>query len=414
MQKSSKNAVFYKLAGAETEIRSGYLFKSPPSKRMKAEKSWKKRFFVLFKINDHQHELKYFRSADDRDKAYGEIDLSQVSVMYVSPQHHPKWGLVQKSFKCSPNCVLYIGTIERDYFLVGDTSDEIDAWFSDLFDAQLSRPHTMHNVEELSNGQEVIEVITKPLHKKKTSAPQKPLRKIRSISDPCTNAEEGVRVPKNEAIYRRRASEPVNPIYDYPRPLLTKSLTIEENGPNDESIYETMSEIRSKQLEHAGEELTNGTLTRITPAFDKAKSQVSQMPTCAEETEDREEKNASDYSSSSSEISSFSNENLSSIDSPDPYASEERNIKVKVTDLKRHLVLKDVNRKLSVSGWLSLKSVNLFYKGDEILGVNDLRVSTEDEFNMFINKSLKSEVKVNVRRPAVRPSPLSPSSPCSD
>lgn len=102
--------MFYKPAGVATEIRSGWLVKSPPSKKMKTEvtdlaqwsknitapwmfiyfikhncslnhfflqKSWKLRYFVLFKLSDHDHQLRYFRSATDKDRPLGGIDLSQ-------------------------------------------------------------------------------------------------------------------------------------------------------------------------------------------------------------------------------------------------------------------------------------------------------------------------------------------------
>ncbi|XP_056152752.1 pleckstrin homology domain-containing family S member 1-like [Lampris incognitus] len=145
MQKIQKlpvgTAVFYKSVEAVKEVRAGYLYKSPPPKVLSTEKSWKRRFFVLFKVNEQDHQLKYFKSAEERDKAIGEIDLTRISLLSISPQHHPKWGWVSKNVKCSPSCVLYVKAGEREYFLVGEDSQEVDDWFLDLFDALKKHPH---------------------------------------------------------------------------------------------------------------------------------------------------------------------------------------------------------------------------------------------------------------------------------
>ncbi|XP_058477802.1 pleckstrin homology domain-containing family S member 1-like isoform X4 [Solea solea] len=402
-----RNAVFYKPVDVVKEIRSGYLYKSPPSHKLKSEKSWKKRYFVLYKVSENEHLLKYFRSAAEKERPLGGIDLTNISLLYESPQQHQRWGWIQKSFKCPPSCVLFIKAGDREYFLVGESSDDVDRWFSDLFDALKTRPYRFMNTEEITNGHQQIEVISNPVILRKKS------------SDPTEKNEDA----------RRPVSEP---IYDYPKSYLRQA-QVNGNGTNKESLYETMQEISPKERVTRAEDLevervTDSTLMRsVTLAFDKLKTQIPPLPSFSEEeaAEEREEAHPSDFSSSSSDNGTISPvegreraytlENQGSTESLDHVTPNERDIEVNQADLKKHLSLIDVEGKTYVSGWTGQpQTVCLFHKGDQIVGINDLLIGNVKEFHIYISKSLKNQVKLTIlRRPGCLPL-HSPSGLCSD
>ncbi|XP_072312132.1 pleckstrin homology domain-containing family S member 1-like [Eucyclogobius newberryi] len=428
MNKSQKNigksAMFYKPAGEAKEIRSGYLFKSPPSKGLKTEKSWKKRYFILFEINEKDHQLKYFRGPEEKDRPLGGIDLSHISLLKVSPQSHPKWPGVQKSFKCSPSCVLYLRAADRDYFLIGENSNEVDGWFSDIYRALQNKPHKFLNSGEMSNGQH-IEVITNPVLRKKGTTPvnvnEQPSMKYRSMSDPAS-------LTKEDLILRSKAQDD------------------DENEGHYESMAMNRSEEGSQALDKEVEAATS-TLTRsMNVTFDRLRTQFSP---CSEETnKDRARtRTLSDFSTSSSDNEAMSPGAMSqgamspgamsqgamspgamsqgamspgamsqgamspvemwekqrpldrqcSIECLDPINPHERDIQVKQADLKKHLKLAEVDETPSVSSWMGQPAC-LFLKGDQILALNDLHINNIEDYTMLINKSLKNEVKLTILR----------------
>ncbi|XP_061564120.1 pleckstrin homology domain-containing family S member 1-like [Cololabis saira] len=460
MQKSNRNsggAVFYKSLTDTTEVRCGYLYKSP-SKQLRTEKSWKRRYFVLVKVNEQQHQLWYFRSPEEKDKPLGSIDLAKVSKLYVNPQGHPKWEWVQRTLKCSSSCVLFLSTENREYFLVGETSEEVESWFCDLFDALKHRPHQCHNAEQKKKGQSAAPVISSPRAQEKKSpevtkdlvvkigeAGSKhflppPPTKIRSISDPPSKSVDYDPEKRKAILFdfpigrqeeddaQRRASAPSQPIYDHPRSYLKSN--VGENsrgrslsmGTSMEPLYITMKgndEYAAQKVECEDAEGDKGTIMRsVTYVFDTYKIGTPPLSTNGGDmaTDDREEKRqSSELSSCSSDYASPEElEKQNSTESLDLSAAEERDLEVKQADLKKHLTLTDKDGKPSVSAWTGQPQTEcLFHKGDQILALNDLHTGSVEDFNLYISRSLKNEVKVTIlRRPGCQPLHW-PNCPCT-
>ncbi|XP_056124831.1 pleckstrin homology domain-containing family S member 1 isoform X3 [Rhinichthys klamathensis goyatoka] len=138
---ADKNYAFY-IHGAEEQMCSGYLYKSPPENQFKSQKSWKRRFFVLLKYSNNICQLKYYKN-EEKNKPLGEIDLSKITFMFLNPEMDNKWNWIQNHFRCSPSCVMFIRVPERDFFLIGENSWEMEKWFTALFDILNNRPHRL-------------------------------------------------------------------------------------------------------------------------------------------------------------------------------------------------------------------------------------------------------------------------------
>ncbi|XP_077056760.1 pleckstrin homology domain-containing family S member 1 isoform X2 [Siphateles boraxobius] len=138
---ADKNYSFY-IHGAEEQMCSGYLYKSPPENQFKSQKSWKRRFFVLLKYSNNICQLKYYKN-EEMSKPLGHIDLYKITFMFLSPEMDKKWNWIQNHFRCSPSCVMFIRVPDRDFFLIGENSWEMDKWFTALFDILNNRPHKL-------------------------------------------------------------------------------------------------------------------------------------------------------------------------------------------------------------------------------------------------------------------------------
>ncbi|KAJ8264711.1 hypothetical protein GJAV_G00152900 [Gymnothorax javanicus] len=152
------STVFYKLVDGIEEVRTGHLLKSPPSKRFKSLRSWKRRFFVLFKINEREYALKYFKSTEEMDKPLGGINISQITMIFSSPEKQERWEWIKKTFKCSPESVLFIRTQNRDYFLIDENNDNVEGWFQDISKAILSCSGSEQDQEKM-----LTQLTTKPM-----------------------------------------------------------------------------------------------------------------------------------------------------------------------------------------------------------------------------------------------------------
>ncbi|XP_077056752.1 uncharacterized protein LOC143709874 [Siphateles boraxobius] len=152
-------AKFYKELAMVEEVYTGYLHKSPAQLALlKTFKSWKHRFFVLSKTSEDVYHLTYYTNNEKRDKPLGMIDLSKIILMFTGLETHPMRDWIQKHFKCPPSSVLFLRVEDnthensRDYFLIGENSDDVDGWYKALNSQKSNqRRHTFDTLEDNRN-----------------------------------------------------------------------------------------------------------------------------------------------------------------------------------------------------------------------------------------------------------------------
>ncbi|KAK9965726.1 hypothetical protein ABG768_004800 [Culter alburnus] len=153
---ADKNYAFY-IHGAEEQMCSGYLYKSPPENQFKTQKSWKRRFFVLLKYSNNTCLLKYYKN-EEMNKQLGDIDLSKVTFMFLNPEMHKMWDWIHNNFRCSSSCVMFIKVPDRDYFLIGENSWEMEKWFKALYDILNNRPHRLLDPKTFGSNKHIREL----------------------------------------------------------------------------------------------------------------------------------------------------------------------------------------------------------------------------------------------------------------
>ncbi|XP_018968986.2 pleckstrin homology domain-containing family S member 1-like [Cyprinus carpio] len=345
--KSDSNASCHTEAAGVEEVCKGFLIKSPPSRQIRNMKSWKRRFFVLSKTNDSSHELKYYKSTE-RDKPIKSIDSSTITMLQVNPEANPDFEWICKTFKCSPDTVLLMKTenpgakVQREFFFIGDTSEEVDRWFNFLFRAIKNNkfePQTEPQITTESNAND-----QKPCDTEETKVdgqPPLPPRKKSASEDVIARCSQP---PKS--------SPSATPVY--------------ENLKKEESLDETAVESNEDMSSREGMTGTSedSLLDCVTKAFDKMKT-----PQTSTESHGQSE----------------------------THTLVEKEICISHLDANS-LVITEEEGKPCVSKCGEIQASCLFHKGDQILAVNDLLTDTVEEVQTYLKRLSKSEVKLTIRR----------------
>ncbi|XP_057592287.1 pleckstrin homology domain-containing family S member 1 [Hippopotamus amphibius kiboko] len=403
----------------ENEVcKQDYFIKSPPPQLFFSATSWKKRFFILSKSGEKSFSLSYYKDHHYR----GSVEIDRNSSIEVGISSQEKMQSVQKMFKCHPDEVMSIRTTNREYFLIGHDREKIKDWVSFLSALCRGIKAAHQSTEEkLSLGDKRPSSDPSPLlgpsrmpeavstatprnslpnmHLMKKSPPE--LREAHlpqaffSETPQDTEEESHYVNPRSillelDNIAANDSDEPVEPIAPDSPDQVSKAV---------EHHYMSMKSCVFKETSH---ESTDGkeeskTLAGIQNGELHLQGQGSETGSSLSPT-NTEAQIANDKRGSASlsvvQLSILIN-NIS-----DESQVEKLNVFLSPPDIINYLSLREAAGRICVAQWDGPPRLGcLFFHGDHLLAVNDLKPRSLEEGSLFLCRSIQREkVKLTIGR----------------
>ncbi|XP_066880753.1 pleckstrin homology domain-containing family S member 1 isoform X3 [Kogia breviceps] len=334
----------------ENEIcKQDYFIKSPPPQLFFSATSWKKRLFILSKSGGKGFSLSYYKDHHHR----GSIEIDRNSSVEVGISNHEKMQSVQKMFKCHPEEVITIRTTKREYFLIG-FREKIKDWVSFLSSICWNIKAAHQNTEEkLSLGD------------RRSSSDPSPL-----LGPSCTSESVSVTTTRKslpDTHFSMEKSSSGLTEAPLPNDLLETVQDTEEESHyiNPRSILPELPDIIA--VSNSGEP--------IEPIGPGSPDQVS---------------NAVEHHYTS----------MKSCNTPNEIQVEKLNVFLFAPDIINYLALREAAGRICVAQWNGPPHLGcLFFHGDHLLAVNDLKPQSLEEVSLFLSRSIQKEkVKLTIAR----------------
>ncbi|XP_056325878.1 pleckstrin homology domain-containing family S member 1 isoform X2 [Danio aesculapii] len=359
------------------EIHTGYLNKSPPAKGIK---SWKRRFFVLSKVDKDDYHLSYYRNNESRDKPLGTIDLAKISLLSTAPEAHSRWPWIQKHFKCPPSSVLFLTVETRDYFLIGQNSDDVDSWLNAITTALQNSQNKMQNTDK-DNKNQGIKSISGPMNYWQPTPEDQPDEKDSEAALMSTSPQSHYACPRSL----------------FSAPVAEQHKIEDQPGERKSEEPALMSTYSSPQSYYA----CPRTLFKAPVAEPRKRFLSDLKDEKVEEEEDESPEEATEYISMAKVQMALEDDQKADTERTKTNETEthvEKEICISQESLMNNLVLTEEEGKPCVSECRETQESHLFHKGDQILALNDLLTNTLDEIQTYLKRLSKDEVKLTIRR----------------
>ncbi|XP_036294992.1 pleckstrin homology domain-containing family S member 1 isoform X2 [Pipistrellus kuhlii] len=401
----------------ENEVcKQGYFIKSPPPQLFSSAPSWKKRFFVLSRSGETGFSLSYYKDHHHR----GSIQIDGNSSVDIGISSHEKMRSVQKMFKCQPEEVMSIRTTGREYFLIGSDREKIKDWVSFMSSCSRDVKAARQNAEE-----------TLSLAAKRPSSDPSPLLGYSGTSETIGSTTSRNTLPDMNLM---ETSSPglrqAHLLHDF-SPETTQDTEEESHYISPRSILLELDNIIAAS--ESGEPIELGNPDQVSERLER---HYMSMKSCLfKETAD-ESANSKEESQALPETplrGLHLQEQGSRSDSclppakteaqtmngkkgstpltvvqlsilinniPDESHVEKLNVFLSPLDVTNYLDLTEATGLICVAAWEGPPRLGcLFFHGDHLLAVNDLKPHSLDEVSLFLSRSIQKEkVKLTIGR----------------
>ncbi|XP_059029110.1 pleckstrin homology domain-containing family S member 1 isoform X1 [Mustela lutreola] len=402
----------------ENEVcKQDYFIKSPPPQLFFSASSWKRRYFILSKSGERSLRLSYYKDQHRR----GSIEIDRNSSVEVGIHGQEKMQSVQKMFKCLPDEVMSIRTTNREYFLIGQDREKIKDWVSFVSSFCLGGETARHSPQQEKFS----------LGGKRPSSDPSPL-----LGSPSTSEAVGPTTPRNSLpdMHLMEKNSPglrqAHLLHDFlsettedteeesyyvsPRSILSELNTFIASNDSGESA-------EADSLNHFSETTENHYMSMKSCVFRETSHKTADSnkePQALPEIQNgglhlQEQDSQSDSCLPPANMEAQTVNDIKGLASltvvqlsilinniPDEGQVEKLNVFLSPSDIINYLTLTEAAGQICVAQWQGPPRLGcLFFHGDHLLAVNDLKPHGLDEASLFLSRSVQKEkIKLTIGR----------------
>ncbi|XP_032985602.1 pleckstrin homology domain-containing family S member 1 isoform X1 [Rhinolophus ferrumequinum] len=402
----------------EKEVcKQDYFIKSPPPQLFSSSNSWKKRFFILSRNGVKGFNLSYYKDHHRR----GTIEIDRNSNVEVGISSREKMQTVQKMFKCHPDEVMSIRTTNREYFLIGHDRKKIKEWVSFMASAcgDVKAAHQNTEQEKLSLGEKSPSSALSPLLGP-SSTPEAVSATSPSHNLPDLHLMEksppGLRqahLPHDFVMETTQDTEEKS-YYASPRSILLELDNIIASADSGEPLEPGSPDQVSKKIEHHYMSMKSCFFKETTDESADSKEEPQTLPATQNgglHLQEQGSERDSQLSPAETEAqtpndkkgtTSLTVVQLSILinNIHDESQVEKLNVFLSPTDIVEYLALTEAAGRICVAQWEGPPRLGcLFFHGDHLLAVNDLKPHSLEEVSLFLSRSnQKEKIKLTIGR----------------